>query len=110
MPIINAKYAGRCYSCGEEYKIGDRVFWEKGDAPVCLGCHEEETTNAASPIKPVQKGVTARFNPDHLKLVALRIAATEALEVLENHSSVDVHEHCEHAIKLLRLAIEASNK
>jgi hypothetical protein len=67
MPIIKAKYAGRCYSCGDQYEIGDEVWWSKGDAPLCVGCHEEDTANAASPIKPVQQGVTARFKTEARK-------------------------------------------
>jgi len=62
--IITSKYPGKCYECGEEYDVGERIWWEgKGIVPVCLECHERDEANEKSPIKPVQKGVTARYNP-----------------------------------------------
>lgn len=87
MPIIKSKYAGRCYSCGDKYEIGDDIYWNKGDAPICVGCHEEDTANAASPVKPVQQGVTARFNPE---LPMLRKMVEKIDEFLTRFSHEDI--------------------
>ncbi len=63
MPIIRAKFDGRCYLCHKEFEAGDPIWWEAGLQAEHATCHMDDEAQQASPIKPVQKGVTVRFNP-----------------------------------------------
>lgn len=63
MPIIRAKFDGRCYLCQKPFDEGDPIWWEAGIQAEHEQCHLDDIERQRSPIKPVQKGVTVRFNP-----------------------------------------------
>lgn len=37
---MRSKYAGQCGICQQPYEVGDEIWWEKGMASVCIGCHD----------------------------------------------------------------------
>jgi SWI/SNF-related matrix-associated actin-dependent regulator 1 of chromatin subfamily A len=39
MPIIPAKYNGKCKQCGRNLEIGQHIFWEHGQGAVCIPCY-----------------------------------------------------------------------
>lgn len=61
--VITSKYAGKCAKCDTPYEAGEQIWWESGEPTLCIDCHENLQVNAASPVQPVQKGVTVRYNP-----------------------------------------------
>ncbi len=61
--IIKAKFTSRCDVCGEDIDEGEEIEWTKGEPPSHRQCFEDQKANEACPVKPVQHGVTVRFNP-----------------------------------------------
>jgi hypothetical protein len=71
MPYFKSKYTGRCYLCKKEIEVGEMIWWEQGLNPEHEACHKQDEADQratdASPVKPVQKGVTVRDNPPSRK-------------------------------------------
>lgn len=61
---IKAKFPGICDECGQDFDADSSVIFDNVEK-VCwhVECWEEIRANEKSPIKPVQKGVIARYNP-----------------------------------------------
>lgn len=59
--IIKSKFNGKCDLCGESFETGEDIWWEPKEPAVHLTCYQDSESNHASPIKPIQEGVTARF-------------------------------------------------
>src|SRR5277367_6838259 len=64
---ITSKYGGTCNICGDHFDPGDEINWERGMeerlSASHWSCYEDDQKNAASDIKPVQKGVTITKAP-----------------------------------------------
>lgn len=64
---ITAKYKCRCDICLKTLNADEDCMMEISDRVYAhVDCYENELSkmsNAQSPIKPVQDGVTARYNP-----------------------------------------------
>lgn len=44
-PLFEAKWAGKCYECGERWDKGDQIGYLEGESkPVCEECHDKYNT------------------------------------------------------------------
>lgn len=59
---IKAKFGGKCAHCNGPISVGDPVMYEPEARAVWhIECHQDRMSTAASPVKPVQEGTTARY-------------------------------------------------
>lgn len=64
MHKMNAKYPGTCAVCGERVDAGNVILYDRAEKTVThVECAEDAAANAKSPVKPVQAGTVARYNP-----------------------------------------------
>ncbi len=56
---IRAKYAGKCRDCGGEIRVGDSIYWQRGQGARHVDC---ETARLRDDVCPACSGHGASWN------------------------------------------------
>lgn len=67
LKLISARFPGKCRICGNSHTVGARIYWAKGEKPVCFDCGKSASRgeNPPAAVKVVKRPKqTGKYDPD----------------------------------------------